>query len=691
MKDFWTSISAEENAFGKDDKAGGCVRRWWLDKICKLPKPERTATMFGDVFHAVLARFYMADDRGLDSTGRPVNLFPEDWKSVKSRFAKEDEDAIIVENAISDLDEILIHSLIEKSVSEGILIRIPGRLVEREISRPLYTDPITGQKIILKGFIDLETSLSVEDHKTSKATKWLVSAAGLKTNVQMITYAWDKYERGHQGGLWLAHNNYVKDYADPQVIQRSAQVDKDYVYDYFNQVILQRFKAMQSIALKYPAELVNRWRELCPPNDPEKECNHYYGHTCPYISICSGQCDVALYRAKYEALKNQERNKTMSLLDVVRKQNQGILNQPPVAAAPVAQPQVVQPIQQQAIPNPQDVMAQIQNMEKNGYPVRVAQPTSTTPPNPQDVLAKIQAMKQQQQGGTIPAAIPASTPAPVAQPVQAPVVDNRPKAPWHFPGCMACKDNPYGGFNSQGGPCSICDAQNEKNGRLKSQDYDWDYINPKTGQKSDPTKDPEAVLTFFQKPGATPINQPVQPETVQNQLHYPTSVSQVTPTSTPAPAQIKTRKPRTKKQTAPVASTPAPIAQTTPDTAWPLVGSVTPTQDALEPEPETTDRLEGFTLLIGCTVFKGRQTITADDVLTEALSQIEKTAGKTAAEIEHFTLLAGLDAQIPTLAADLSGAGLWVTSFQPTKGTALARLVDGLRQYAQTVIVNIGA
>jgi hypothetical protein len=111
-------------------------------------------------------------------------------------------------------------------------------------------------------------------------------------------------------------------------------------------------------------------------------------------------------------------------------------------------------------------------------------------------------------------------------------------------------------------------------------------------------------------------------------------------------------------------------------------------EGTLEPAPTTG----GFTLLIGCTVFKSvsTQEVTADTILAEALKTIEQAAGKPATQIEHFELLKGMDALIPDIAQALTSTGAWVTSFQPTKGTALARLVDGLRQYADMVIVNIG-
>jgi hypothetical protein len=101
----------------------------------------------------------------------------------------------------------------------------------------------------------------------------------------------------------------------------------------------------------------------------------------------------------------------------------------------------------------------------------------------------------------------------------------------------------------------------------------------------------------------------------------------------------------------------------------------------------------GITLLIGCTFFKdgGAAILTADDVLVEVIRTIETAFGKKRTEIEHFALMSAIDVAIPEIAAELSEAGVWVTTFSPTKGTALARLVDGLRPFANKVIVNIGA
>jgi hypothetical protein len=250
----------------------------------------------------------------------------------------------------------------------------------------------------------------------------------------------------------------------------------------------------------------------------------------------------------------------------------------------------------------------------------------------------------------IEAKAPVAT-APATQPAPAPV-DDRPKAPWHFPGCVACKENVYGGFNSKGSACDVCDAQSEQHGKLKSTDYSWEY-------------DAENNLVFTQTPGAVPT--------------FPEKAVEAPAETPPAePKKVKTRKPRTKKQKAPPVETP--------------VAEVDALAEQAVCEGNAPAQIGGFKLLIGCALFKSKvtQEVSADDILAEALNAVGLAAGKPVAQIEHFALLQGLDAQIPDIADYLAKSKAWVVSFQPTKGTALARLVDGLRQYADMVIVNIG-
>jgi hypothetical protein len=80
--------------------------------------------------------------------------------------------------------------------------------------------------------------------------------------------------------------------------------------------------------------------------------------------------------------------------------------------------------------------------------------------------------------------------------------------------------------------------------------------------------------------------------------------------------------------------------------------------------------------------------IHADDLLKDTMSIIAEAAGKPTATIEHFETMGAIDAYIPVIVEAV--AGKTVLSFVPGKGTALARLVDGLRPFATRVIVPLG-
>src|SRR5690349_24175592 len=69
-----------------------CLRKWWLERVRKLPVPSIKAQVFGTVLHGVIERFLGADDLGNDPmTKRPVELYPKDWHIARNRFNGESE------------------------------------------------------------------------------------------------------------------------------------------------------------------------------------------------------------------------------------------------------------------------------------------------------------------------------------------------------------------------------------------------------------------------------------------------------------------------------------------------------------------------------------------------------------------------------------------------------------------------
>lgn len=679
--EMWTSVSAIIDA---DD----CFRRWWFNKVIKLPQDQRQATIFGDVFHAVQERFYMASDTGLDAAGSMVDLYPDGWMTMKSRFGKDD-----TLYTISVTEAALIKKLVDKSIADGVMVRVPGRAVEQEIRCVIHTQGRVA--VVLVGFIDLVNPSELADHKTAKNTNYILSKNKLKKSIQMMGYAKYNLLAGHKGNLWLTHNNYIKDFDNPKVIQRSVEVTEMEINDFFNNTILPIVRRMTDYYIKYPREKIALWKNIPGANNPNQSCNHHYGKPCPYINICSGICSIDKYLIKYGTSVNEligvvntpqkGANKMSSLIETIANQNAAIAGAGAgVVAAPAG---VVLP------PGPVNPLAPVAPVTVIEEPAPVTSNGGTL----SDLLAKMK-------GDTAPV-----TTSPDVMPIAAAAAENmaafvigtntsagvdvataegdktvvavqtlQQTAPWYTPyngqDCPACKDSKVRGYNTNMRPCQICDARAMGEGKPASYAYDA-------------VTSPDGTIIFTLK------------ET--GQVHTVAVVSEPVVTT----------------ETHPVETTAEPLVTTNPDAADATAGAIangmglkstvllTPedvesamrteagksfTKKLEEDEAITKERDNGgvavFSLLIGC-VFVSRpdnMILYADDLLAGVLEDIETASGKKWSVIDHFALMQAIDASIPSVAE--KAEGYTVISTMPAKGSALARLIEGLRLHANSII-----
>lgn len=666
-RDMWTSISAIEDAGGKFGDAG-CMRRWWFKKIMKMPVPKKPATIFGDILHATVARYLLADDRGLDVEGKIVNIYPEGWMSTKEKYG--DDQTIYT---ISDTEAALIKVWIDAAISQGVLIRYPGREIEKPVGDFMYKDSggqkqfgrvllvegnIKKTRVVLKGSIDLETPRKIEDHKTVKDTSYALSINKLRKNIQMMTYALDKYERGHDGTLWIAHNNYVKDYDRPQVIQREVEVTVEEVYGFYNDVTLPIVKKMFDIYLRYDKSKIEKWRDVSPAVI-SRECNFHYGKPCLFINICSGRCSIDVYLAKYDKSlsdyietnnkQEKEATKMPGLLDRIKEQNATLTQTVATTLAQNATPAVTPTVAPTVIPTTvpttaapsttpaasggalEAIMNQINQQKAAASKPEVTEPVSTIVP---------------------PASITSPAPAPTAGPavmppftITTPAPDKQ-KAPWYID-CLACKGNDILGYNSKGNPCVVCLAKAKHAGLQGPEAYDITSGVDASGK---------GILIFTPKAG--------QPAT-----------------------EAKVANPSEVKMTSTAVAPPTVIEDDFLPTSYP--------EKAVEEAKAFVGTLKatpsGFDLLIGCVYISQSNTekiILGDILLKEVMEVIETQANQKAATIEHFALMAAIDAYIPAVVEMIQGTK--VVAFTPGKGTALARLIDGLRPHASNIICPMG-
>ena len=617
----WYSISAIEDH-------DNCPRRRWLKKTAKLPVQQSAPTIIGDVGHACNERFNMADDRGLDKTGQPVNLFPEGWMSMKNRFGKDETVYTITEE-----EGVLLKTLIQKAITEGYLIREPGRKVEREFRHLVHQD---GEHIIkLIGFIDLDNPNEVLDYKFVKNMNYAMSVKpnakrAIKKSTQMMTYAVVRYIEGHKGNLHLSLLYFIKDFDNPQIQKRSIEVTELEVKQFYVDNTLPSMKKMLEIDTKFPQHKVMEWAKVPGPNDPQQECNRHYGKQCPFLGICTETFSIQQYLTVFGMSINQlignhvnlgvSTMTANSLVNLCHKEVAAIGTAIPAAAIPAA-----------AIPA---------------------------------------------------AAVPAAA-IPVAQPVAQPVAGQQ-TAPWYnmYQGadCMACKGNPVRGYNPTMQPCGICDARNQLEDKPISDDYTV-------------TSDVNGILVFTLKGQATAVQAVAEPvvKTVEAVAEViPAAVAEVVPNAldsilgNTSTAELPVAVPAASPVAAAAVAEGSPAAVVQPVAEKPLTAA----EAAYIPEPVATGT---FDMMIGCAPIKGTiNTVNADTILSDALHTISVAAQKPIAEIEHFALLQAIDASIAEIVEFLKFKKDYVVCFPSTKGSAMDRLVEGLRIHANTVIAPIG-
>ena len=109
-----------------------CERKWWLERMEKLPVPPRGYLVFGTVLHACLERWASGDEQGrvppcLDPfiplgqrwghgpltgqvVGDPVDVFPPGWETVEERGVK---------LSVTPNEAALIRKLVERERKSG--------------------------------------------------------------------------------------------------------------------------------------------------------------------------------------------------------------------------------------------------------------------------------------------------------------------------------------------------------------------------------------------------------------------------------------------------------------------------------------------------------------------------------------------------------------------------------------------
>jgi len=272
-----------------------CHRKWFFEKIKKLPRPGNKVQEFGTVFHSVTERYRKATDTGRDrETKKPVELYPEKWAGSLSLF-----------------DQGIIKTLIEEGQENGTLRRLPGRrLVEEGFFRSLVTTEARDRVIIaVVGYIDClyPEKLIVEDDKTTSSMRWALSSKKLAEDTQMLLYGWELLNRiSHSApDVVLRHNVFCKGKMgrdgewkeEPRAVEREAKVS--------SLSCVQEVRKIQQESMRMLSTRQDAWEDISLDENEPRSCEKFGG--CPFASICSQREPLEVYRKRLEAVKKDFR------------------------------------------------------------------------------------------------------------------------------------------------------------------------------------------------------------------------------------------------------------------------------------------------------------------------------------------------------------------------------------------------
>lgn len=271
----------------------GCKRKWYYSSVDYLPQEPRRATAIGDCLHAVLERYLEVDEQGLDKDGNPPELYPEGWELQKDYFGKK------VLFALDLTEQKLIKDLVDKSISEGTIIRRPGGHVEYQ-EKILITPDISFQVRI-----DYAYDWTIEDHKSCKNFRYTLVEdkkhqryIGKDVQLKVYAYFW-ALKRNKETGeeipeyLTIRHNQFCVD-GSKEIRIVSTKVtfeDCKKEYEALKEVVLEQLEVRNT---SKTTENFNAWKV-------EKDldnCSKYGG--CPYKKVCVAQEMPAFYKKRIQ-------------------------------------------------------------------------------------------------------------------------------------------------------------------------------------------------------------------------------------------------------------------------------------------------------------------------------------------------------------------------------------------------------
>lgn len=636
-----------------------CERKWWLERVARMPRVPKPAQVFGTVLHACLERWMSANEQGRvpsppikrcactirtphdalwssgtplagQVAGAPVEVFPAGWEEVDEHGTR----ARVTPN-----EAALIRALVAQAVERGVVQRGDGRAVEREVKLPVvpgaelwaYLDVFVPPSPVMPDDKGRElVAPQVHDHKTfsESGSRYLRQARPESPNyvgrdAQLLTYAAaTSVADGWTGPVVVRHNQFPKypDGRGPRTVE--AAVPPEAWAARWAEVVAAAERMLQ-------VRRVERWDDVPGPYGTDA-CQKYGG--CAFRGICGRVQTPDGYRANVQdrVAEMQGRDRPNVALDSRRTQKEMSATNDIFARARAARAQLA--------------------------PAAPAPPSAA--PAPQVAPA---APAAGQLNGGVPAAPPAPPPF---------------SAPWGNANCTACRGT---GFATSGRPCPVCDALARHAKRPTSESY---------------------AITGSLQEGYTAVAKPERAEEVARLgLPLEWSSRQAAPAAPPAPAQPQQEaKGPAQAVGSTVPSSPAPAVAPAPaepaQPAPPPPEKSQPKGKKAEKAPEDAAETRGrkpigVTVLIGCAQFKGpdRPQVLAQSLLEQVGAELARDMGAASYwELEPFKRRERIRQRAQILA---EGLGRSVVLVPGVRDPDVDNLVGALLPYADTVVEGV--
>lgn len=327
-----------------------CARKWFFKKRLKLPEIEREATAVGSVVHALLKRWLSADEHGMLG-GEPLDLYAEGWDVTEDKQGNDVK--------LNSADADLVRRLVDKAIKEGVVERLPNRIIEANMKRPFNAgtreEPLD---VMLVGRIDVQLPEAIHDHKTTKNTRYILSKKKMPNDLALNFYAgevlFDRLSRQEPlpKTITLRHNNFVKDRKDPRIRVNEVEVSPDHVQEQWSTNIVPEIQKVSKTAQ------AKKWNEIPDPAEGTDACNAFGG--CPFISICTGRESCEQYTSRINSLNEGEPEQTKGAqepmsTEAFKKRLEAAkagTTPPPAAAPPAEAPTAAPAAQPEATPTP---------------------------------------------------------------------------------------------------------------------------------------------------------------------------------------------------------------------------------------------------------------------------------------------------------------------------------------------------